>query len=252
MKKPETGGLDSAAAYVALSRATCLEKLFLIEPVVLADLQHKPSNETLAALDFLNRLGSSTEAAFFEHPPTFRPVAVRSTPDRHFFANLRTASQPLDYPSPWNGHGIEDEDALYKEIMDAEQDLWETENDIPVTAEQHARLLQEMDAQEAMWRREDDPHGIEDEDALYAELMDVSDGDKNSAPTIFLMPNERNNCFHNAAVASMIACFEGCFLPTTSCTPAASSFFRTVQTVRTNMGQVLSGGILVRLFLLRF
>lgn len=294
MKKPETGGLDSAAAYVALSRATCLEKLFLIEPVVLADLQHKPSDETLAALDFLNRLGSSTEAAFFEHPPTFRPVSVRSTPDRRFLANLRTASRPLHHSSLWNGHGIEDEEALYKEIMDAHDDLWDPD-DLPVTAGEHARLLQEMDDEYDLWeaghgahdardyaylleemdvqddlrRRKDGGHGIEDEDALYDELMDVSDGDKDdalyeelmhgsdgdkdTAPAIFLIPNGLNNCFHNAAVASIIACFDGCPLPTTSlCTPAGRAFFRTVQTIRNNMGEVLSGGVLVSLFFSRY
>lgn len=79
MKTPCDGVMDNAAAYVALSRATCLEKLYLIEPVELQDLQHKPDADVAATLDFLSRLDVVTVATFLEDPSAFRPVTVRAS-----------------------------------------------------------------------------------------------------------------------------------------------------------------------------
>lgn len=89
MKKPEDSLMDKAAAYVALSRATCFEKLYLVEPVVLADLQSKPDDDELATLDFLDRLGTATEAALFEDPSTFRPISVRSVAEGYTIGGKR-------------------------------------------------------------------------------------------------------------------------------------------------------------------
>lgn len=94
MKKPEDGLMDNSAPYVALTRATALEKLYLVEPVCLDDLQHKPSPDVTATLDYLNRLDAATVAAFLEDPSGFRPVSVRSTGSAHGFGGGAGRARP--------------------------------------------------------------------------------------------------------------------------------------------------------------
>lgn len=164
--------MDKAAGYVALYRATSLEKLYLVEPVVLADLQHKPDADVLATLDFLHRLDIATASAFFKDPSVFHPVSVQSVAEGYKFS----------YPSCWNGQG------------------------------------------------------------------GVGLGGHPPAAT-FIPPNHISNCFHNAAVASTIAAFDGQPLPCgSSCSPSAKVFFAAVGAVRASMhtGHTLPDGILVR------
>lgn len=78
MIKPVDGPMDCRAAYVALTRATALEALFLIGPVVLEQLRQKPNIDIAATLDFLMRLDEKTLSAFLEQPTKFSPVTVTS------------------------------------------------------------------------------------------------------------------------------------------------------------------------------
>lgn len=82
MKKPVDGPMDERASYVALSRATALEKLYMVEPVTLDQLRHKPKPDIAATLDFLERLDKATLDAFLKNPSTFTPVTVKSLPTR--------------------------------------------------------------------------------------------------------------------------------------------------------------------------
>lgn len=82
MKKPVDGLMDERASYVALFRATALEKLYMVEPVTLDQLRHKPNADIAATLDFLQRLDKATVAAFLKNPSTFTAVTVRSSPHR--------------------------------------------------------------------------------------------------------------------------------------------------------------------------
>lgn len=78
MKKPVDGLMDERAPYVALSRATALEKLYMVEPINIDQLRHKPKEDIAATLDFLDRLDKATQAAFLDNPSVFTPVTVRS------------------------------------------------------------------------------------------------------------------------------------------------------------------------------
>lgn len=70
--------MDERAPYVALSRATALEKLYMVEPITLDQLRHKPKADIAATLDFLDRLDKATQTAFFDKPSEFTPVTVNS------------------------------------------------------------------------------------------------------------------------------------------------------------------------------
>ena len=78
MKQPVDGQMDSRAPYVALSRATALEKLYMVEPITIDQLRQKPKEDIAATLDFLDRLDKATQAAFLDNPSVFTPVTVRS------------------------------------------------------------------------------------------------------------------------------------------------------------------------------
>lgn len=78
MKQPVDGTMDERAPYVALSRATALEKLYMVEPITLDQLRHKPKADIAATLDFLDRLDKATQAVFFDKPSEFTPVTVNS------------------------------------------------------------------------------------------------------------------------------------------------------------------------------
>lgn len=97
MKKPEDGLMDKAASYVALSRATALENLYPVEPVCLEDLQHKPSPDVAATLEYLNRLDAATVSAFLEDPSVFRPVSVRSGSNAPGFSRRAGGARPARY-----------------------------------------------------------------------------------------------------------------------------------------------------------
>lgn len=76
MKQPVDGLMDDRAPYVALSRATALENLYMVEPITIDQLQHKPKEDIAATLDFLERLDKATQAAFLAAPSVFTPVTV--------------------------------------------------------------------------------------------------------------------------------------------------------------------------------
>ncbi|CAM9365758.1 unnamed protein product, partial [Pylaiella littoralis] len=78
MTRPVDGFLDNSAAYVALSRATCLERLFLVAAITLSDIQCKPKPDLSAALAWLDKLDAASQSAFFRDPSTFSPVVVSS------------------------------------------------------------------------------------------------------------------------------------------------------------------------------
>lgn len=78
MTKPTDETVDAATSCVALSRATCLKKLYLVEAITLNDLRHKPEEDVAATLEWLDRLDSATQKMFLEDASTFRPITVSS------------------------------------------------------------------------------------------------------------------------------------------------------------------------------
>lgn len=80
IRKPP-GHMDAAATYVALSRATCLENIYLLFPVTLRDLNRPRNKDVVALIEFLQRLEQATLAAFKSDPSNF---------------TASTASLPLD------------------------------------------------------------------------------------------------------------------------------------------------------------
>ncbi|CAM9575353.1 unnamed protein product, partial [Laminaria digitata] len=77
LRKPVDGNMDSAAVYVALSRATDASRLFLLSPVSLDDLTHPQDADVAAQIAYLERLDEATLALFLEDPSTFRPAKAR-------------------------------------------------------------------------------------------------------------------------------------------------------------------------------
>lgn len=77
---PPGNRMDSAASYLALSRATCLEDLYLLFLVTLVDLNKLPNKGVLALLDYLNRLDGATLSVFLQHPARFTPKSVSLAP----------------------------------------------------------------------------------------------------------------------------------------------------------------------------
>lgn len=78
LRKPVDGNMDSAAIYVALSRATDASRLFLLSPVSLEDITHPQDADVAAHIDYLERLDGATLALLLDDPSTFRPA--RATP----------------------------------------------------------------------------------------------------------------------------------------------------------------------------
>jgi len=76
IRKPVDGYMDSAAVYVALSRATDASKLFLLSPVTLDDLTHPQDDDVAAMIDYLERLDKATLALFLDDPSSFRPATT--------------------------------------------------------------------------------------------------------------------------------------------------------------------------------
>lgn len=172
MTRPVDGFLDNSAAYVALSRATCLERLFLVAAITLSDIQCKPKPDLSAALAWLDKLDAASQSAFFRDPSTFSPVVVSS---------------------PHSGVGL----------------------------------------------------GLP---GVQGEGDDESDSDDEPVQDLHLAPNSHSNCFHNAAMAAMLAAFDGQPLPErSSCTPSASVFYDAIGAVRDSMycGTALPPSILV-------
>lgn len=85
--------MDPAATYVALSRATCLENLYLLFPVTLRDLTRPRNKDVVALIDFLHRLEKATLDNFTKDPANF----VAATGDgrtRHDGGTDNNASTP--------------------------------------------------------------------------------------------------------------------------------------------------------------
>lgn len=90
MKQPMDGLMDERAPYVALSRATALEKLFMVEHITIDQLRHKPKEDIAATLHFLERnLDKATQAVFLDNPSAFTPVTVRSLANEYNRRNQR-------------------------------------------------------------------------------------------------------------------------------------------------------------------
>ena len=198
MTLPVDGLMDERASYVALSRATALENLYMVGPATLAQLRYKPKKGIAATLDFLLRLDKATQAAFFENPSEFTPVAVKT------FVGASNSGTGTGSESGTGGEGAGGQGGS------------------------------------------SDTGGEGSGDAS-------SSGTTAPKPT-FLAPNSRNNCFHNAAVASTLAAFDGQPFPSnTALTPLAAVFFSAIQAVRDNMYKgALPGSVLVsNVFLLR-
>lgn len=186
MKHPVDGLMDERAPYVALSRATSLENLFMVAKITLAQLRHKPKAHIAATLDFLDRLDAATTAAFLKFPWEFSPVTVRSA--------RQTGQNGTGGKGGGSGSG-------------------------------------------------GDSGG--------------GGGSGSSGPettlATFLAPNSRNNCFHNAAIASALAAFDGQPLPSAqSLTPSAKVFFSSIQAVRDHMNAgALPNNVLVSTLVLK-
>ena len=83
MTQPVDGQMDERASYVALSRATALDNLFMVGPITLDQLRHKPKQDIAAALGFLQRLDKATVTAFLDDPSVFTPVTIASSATRY-------------------------------------------------------------------------------------------------------------------------------------------------------------------------
>ncbi|CAN0433633.1 unnamed protein product, partial [Pylaiella littoralis] len=77
-----------------------------------------------------------------------------------------------------------------------------------------------------------------------------SDSDDEPVQDLHFAPNSHSNCFHNVAMAAMLAAFDGQPLPErSSCTPSASVFYDAIGAVRDSMycGTALPPSILATL-----
>eukprot|EP00752_Nemacystus_decipiens_P012803 g11338.t1 len=103
MKQPVDGLMDERAPYVALSRATALENLYMVEPITIDQLRHKPKEDIAATLDFLDRLDKATQAAFIANPSVFTPVTVSSADGYGRRHRGRTGDDETGTPDFGNG-----------------------------------------------------------------------------------------------------------------------------------------------------
>lgn len=202
MKKPADGLMDKRAAYVALSRATDLRKLFMVVAITLADLRHKPKEDIAATLDFLDRLDKATQAAFFDNSSEFTPAWVSA------------------HAGEWADGGNDEEGAGNE--GDGDEEGTDDEGDGSGSGQ----------------------GGDSDSDSALGDGGTPAGGTRPGtggsgspgAIKIFLAPNSKNNCFHNAAIASTLAAYDGQPLPSgDSCTPSAKVFFSVIGVVRDHM-----------------
>lgn len=103
MKQPVNGLMDERAPYVALSRATALENLYMVEPTTIDQLQHKPKEDIAATLGFLQRLDKATQAPFLAGPCVFTPVTVSSAAGYGRHRHGRDGEDDTDTPGFDNG-----------------------------------------------------------------------------------------------------------------------------------------------------
>lgn len=76
VRKPPTGKVDSASPYVAFSRATKLEDVFLLFPVTIRDLNRPRDADVVALIECLQRLDRKTLEIFTEEWWTFAPATA--------------------------------------------------------------------------------------------------------------------------------------------------------------------------------
>ena len=76
IRPPPGTGMDPAAVYVALSRATSLEALNLLFPVTLEDLNQPPDRDILAIINYLHRLDKETLKLFLQDASRFTPASA--------------------------------------------------------------------------------------------------------------------------------------------------------------------------------
>ncbi|CAN0166602.1 unnamed protein product [Scytosiphon promiscuus] len=158
IRRPPGNKLDTAAMYVALSRATGLDDINMLFPITLEDLNRPPNQDVVAIVNYLGRLDRASFAVFMNAPGTFTP-----------------ASASLD-----------------------------TVADVgPKTPKKQRRKTTGKYGRGATRR------------------------------VAHLLPNDANNCFFNSALALALAGWDGQPLPVASeGTPAAASFFGTLQLLR--------------------
>ncbi|CAB1108780.1 unnamed protein product [Ectocarpus sp. CCAP 1310/34] len=76
IRPPPGTGMDPAAVYVALSRATSLDALNLLFPVTLEDLNQPPDRDILAIINYLHRLDKETLKVFLQDASRFTPASA--------------------------------------------------------------------------------------------------------------------------------------------------------------------------------
>lgn len=105
IKQPVDGLTDDRAPDVTLSRATALEKLYMVEPITIDQLRHKPKEDIAATLDFLERFDTATLSAFLDNPSEFTPVTVRSLAERYDRRNQSGYESEDESDDPGDGVG---------------------------------------------------------------------------------------------------------------------------------------------------
>ena len=68
--------MDTAAVYVALSRATCIDDIYLRFPIALYDPARSRNNDIVALIEYFKRLEQSTLAALNLDPSKFAPATA--------------------------------------------------------------------------------------------------------------------------------------------------------------------------------
>ncbi|CAM9627955.1 unnamed protein product [Hapterophycus canaliculatus] len=76
IRRPPGSKLDTAAVYVALSRATGLDDINMLFPITLEDLNRPRNQDVVAIVSYLRRLDGASLALFLETPATFTPASA--------------------------------------------------------------------------------------------------------------------------------------------------------------------------------
>ena len=76
IRRPPGPKMDSAAVYVALSRATSLGAINMLFPITLDDLNQPPDRDVLAIIGYLERLDVATLRLFLRDPSSFTPASA--------------------------------------------------------------------------------------------------------------------------------------------------------------------------------
>lgn len=76
IRRPPGPKMDSAAVYVALSRATSLDAINMLFPVTLDDLNQPTDRDILAIIGYLERLDLATLRLFLRDPSSFTPASA--------------------------------------------------------------------------------------------------------------------------------------------------------------------------------